>query len=78
MEQREKINTKEILRASQMGMWCVEMEEGKPPRFYADEVMDELLGIDRDITTAANRMARQFFPDAVTGKDVVSCLKKLS
>lgn len=50
MEQREKINTKEILRASQMGMWCVEMEEGKPPRFYAYEVMDELLGIDRDIT----------------------------
>ena len=50
MEQRQKINTKEILRASQMGMWCVEMEEGKPPRFYADEVMDELLGIDRDIT----------------------------
>ena len=28
----------------------MEMEEGKPPRFYADEVMDELLGIDRDIT----------------------------
>ena len=50
IEQREKINTKEILRASQMGMWCVEMEEGKPPRFYADEVMDELLGIDREIT----------------------------
>ena len=50
MEQREKINTKEILHASQMGMWCVEMEEGKPPRFYADEVMDELLGIDREIT----------------------------
>ena len=29
-------------------------------------------------TTAANRMARQFFPDAVTGKDVVSCLKRLN
>ena len=25
-------------------------------------------------TTAANRMARQFFPEAVTGKDVVRCL----
>lgn len=50
MEQREEVNIKAILRASQMGMWCVEMEEGKPPRFYADEVMDELLGIDRDIT----------------------------
>ena len=33
-----------------MGMWRVEMEEGKLPRFYADEVMDELLGIDREIT----------------------------
>ena len=26
-------------------------------------------------TTAANRMARQFFPGAVTGRDVVKCLK---
>lgn len=26
-------------------------------------------------TTAANRMARQFFPEAVTGRDVVKCLK---
>ena len=50
MEQREEVNIKAILRASRMGMWRVEMEEGKPPRFYADEVMDELLGIDRDIT----------------------------
>ena len=50
MEQREKINTKEILRASQMGMWCVEMEEGKPPRVYADEVRDGLLGNDIDMT----------------------------
>jgi len=50
MEQREEVNIKEILRASRMGMWRVEMEEEKPPRFYADEVMDELLGIDREIT----------------------------
>ena len=26
-------------------------------------------------TTAANRMARQYFPDAVTGKDVIACLQ---
>ena len=50
MGQREEVNIKEILRASRMGMWRVEIEEGKPPRFYADEVMDELLGIDREIT----------------------------
>lgn len=29
MEQREEVNIKEILRASRMGMWRVEMEEGK-------------------------------------------------
>ena len=50
MGQREEVNIKAILRASRMGMWRVEMEEGKLPRFYADEVMDELLGIDREIT----------------------------
>ena len=27
-------------------------------------------------TTAANRMARKYFPDAVTGKDVVACLNR--
>ena len=27
-------------------------------------------------TTAANRMARRYFPMAVTGEDVVKCLKK--
>ena len=27
-------------------------------------------------TTAANRMARRYFPMAVTGEDVVECLKK--
>lgn len=27
-------------------------------------------------TTAANRMARQYFPDAVTGKEVIACLRE--
>ena len=26
-------------------------------------------------TTAANRMARHLFPEAVTGKDVIACLR---
>ena len=50
MEQREKINIKELLHASRIGLWRVEAEEGKPPRFYADEVMDELLGITGEMT----------------------------
>ncbi len=28
-------------------------------------------------TTAANRMARHYMPDAVTGKEVISCLQKM-
>ena len=33
-----------------IGLWRIEVEEGKLPRFYADEVMDELLGITEEIT----------------------------
>lgn len=46
----QKINTKEFLRNARIGLWRIEIEEGKLPRFYADEVMDELLGITREVT----------------------------
>ena len=46
----EKINTKNILSTSKIGLWCVEFEEGKPGRFYADKVMDELLGVESPMT----------------------------
>ena len=39
-----------ILHNSQMGLWRVEFEEGKEPRFFADEMMDELLGISGEVT----------------------------
>lgn len=48
MEQQKKIDTKKILRTSRMGLWRVEYKEGKAPRFYADEVMDEMLGVSGD------------------------------
>ena len=50
MEQQEKINIKELLHASRIGLWRVEIEDGKPPRFYADEVMDELIGVTEEMT----------------------------
>ena len=50
MEQREKINIKELLHTSRIGLWRVEVEEGKPPRFYADEVMNELIGATEEMT----------------------------
>ena len=41
----QKINTNKFLKNVRIGLWRIEVEEGKLPRFYADEVMDELLGI---------------------------------
>lgn len=46
----QKINTKEFLKNARIGLWRIEVEEGKTPRFYADEVMDELLGITEKVT----------------------------
>ena len=46
----QKINTNEFLRNARIGLWRIEVEEGKEPRFYADEVMDELLGINEKLT----------------------------
>lgn len=50
METPRKINIEKLLHVSRMGLWRIEAEEGKPPRFYADEVMDELLGISGEVT----------------------------
>jgi len=41
--------------------------DGPPKDFFAG---------NNFYTTAANRMAREYFPDAVTGKDVVACLNQ--
>ena len=42
-----------ILQSSRTGLWRVEFEEGKAPRFFADAVMDELLGISGEMTEEA-------------------------
>ena len=41
---------KELLRVNRVGAWRIEIEDGKSPRFYADAVMDELLGIQGEIS----------------------------
>lgn len=45
-----KIDTKEFLKNAQIGLWRIEVEDGKEPRFYADEVMNELLGTTEEMT----------------------------
>ena len=34
----------ELLHEAQMGLWVLELNEGKEPRMYADHTMLELLG----------------------------------
>ena len=43
-------NIREILKISKIGVWKIEFEEGNHPRFYADPVMDELLGVPEGVT----------------------------
>ena len=50
MIQQKEINVEKLLRINRMGVWRIEIEDGKPPRFYADAVMDELLGIQGEIS----------------------------
>ena len=50
MIQQKKINVERILRVNRVGAWRIEIEDGKSPRFYADAVMDELLGIQGEIS----------------------------
>ena len=49
-QDRQRIDPHKIFQKVQVGIWRVEKEPDKKPCFYADEVMDELLGIDTPMT----------------------------
>ena len=39
----------DILTKANVGLWAFELDEGRPPRMYADEAMLRLLGLDHQI-----------------------------
>ena len=49
-QDRHRMDPHKIFQKVQVGIWRVEKEPNKKPCFYADEVMDELLGIDIPMT----------------------------
>lgn len=50
-KQLENISVIEnILRDSQVGLWCIEMDEGKPPRLYGNTAFFEMLGMDASLS----------------------------
>lgn len=50
MDFLEEHEIRDLLVNSSIGLWRVEFSETEPPRFFADEVMDELLGLDKPVT----------------------------
>ena len=46
----QKINAEQFLKSTRIGLWRIDLIEGQEPQFYADAVMDELLGIEKRIT----------------------------
>ena len=50
MSELSQADVQKILQSSRMGLWRVEFEKGKTTRFFADAVMDELIGISREVT----------------------------
>ena len=45
MDLLNSADAQSVLRTARIGLWRVDMEQGFPQRFYADAVMDELLGL---------------------------------
>lgn len=50
MELLEGQDMQEFLQISRLGFWKIEIREGEIPRFYADKVMNHLLGTAEDMT----------------------------
>lgn len=55
MSMLKRTDKEKILQASNIGMWCVEFEEGMPPRLYGDEGMDMLMGVQDENITPEDR-----------------------
>ena len=42
-------NLEEVLEGSRTGIWTIELEDGCPPRMYADRTMRTLLGVSEEV-----------------------------
>lgn len=43
-------NIESILSGAQIGIWTIKMDEGQPPRLFADRTMRNLLGVDKSVS----------------------------
>ena len=50
----------EILTNAKIGLWAIEMDEGKEPRMYFDDVAREITGFYEDIASATATLPQGF------------------
>lgn len=67
MSMLKQTDMEDILRASQIGTWCVEFEGNMLPRLYADAGMDRLMGVHEPLTAEERYafLAERIHPDDV-------------
>ena len=39
-----------MLQEAKIGLWCVEYDENKPPRLYADDTFLSMMGIAKELS----------------------------
>ena len=44
----------QILHDSEIGLWCIEIDEGKAPRLYVDNTFLEIQGMDPSLSPEEN------------------------
>lgn len=65
---RDREKMQEVMQEAQIGLWVIELDEGKEPRMYADEIMLELLGFNDSPTPQEcyqrwyNRIVKEYLP----------------
>ena len=64
-DKMEAIQT--LLRDSQIGLWCIEIEEGKPPRLYGDDTFCKIQGMDLSLPPEESY---SFWHDRIASPDV--------
>lgn len=72
-----KIDTKEILNRQKIGLWNIEIEEGKPIRLLLDDVMAQLMGISCDLSPEQAYEAWQAGTDEESGKIMADATAKM-
>ena len=64
-DKMEAIQT--LLRDSEIGLWCIEIEEGRPPRLYADDTFCKIQGMDLSLSPEESY---SFWYDRIEPSDV--------